>query len=107
MAGIRKVSKTQDRRRLRDDVSSIHKMAAKATANALLGQLEAGRTLISIAKRRSPFDEKYIKCTSTVKRILAFTDVARWTLYLQPEDILKISAENESLFFELEAMSRR
>jgi hypothetical protein len=73
----------------------------------MLGQLDAGRALVSLAKGRSPFDEKYKDCMRSVKRILAFTDAKLWTLHLEPEDILRVSAESELLVFEIDAMCRR
>jgi hypothetical protein len=91
-------------RRLPADVISIRKIAARATANALLGQLDAGRLFISVAKHLRTCDAKYEGCVRSVKRILAYTDTEMWTLHLEAEDILEISAENERLRFELDSL---
>jgi ubiquinone biosynthesis protein UbiJ len=88
---------------LLDDEKSIRKIAAKALANALLGQLDAGRTFISIAKGR-PFDEKHQRCIRSVKRILAYTNTEMWTLHLEPEDISEITAETDRLRLELDSL---
>jgi hypothetical protein len=92
---------------LRANVGSIRKTVTKATANALLGELDAGRIFISIAKSLPTCAEKYERCICSVRRILAYTDGEMWTLHLEAEDIFEVSSESDRLRLELDTLEWR